>query len=322
MSQSILFTKKTKAELLEEYEKLQKQVEELKANAHAVHDPSAVDFVRSVKDRSVSSMRPTMESAKRETLTAIETLSQSIEQTFREVTGKVEAQQQTFLDLQKAIDLSRQTLEHEYHLTVAAQALEQLLADYEEKKVAMEAEYSTLDQELAAQMEQKRKQWNREKEEYEYATKLERARDEAQFESVREEKEQNMATREGEIKAKEVEFADFKRQVETFPARLQKDISEAETRVLERMNREWETKMEFARKESESQRQLMQAEIIHFQEKLTRQTEDNQLLRREVEEANKKSQELAVKVIENSRPLPPVEKQEPRKEWHQGNQRP
>ena len=123
MAQATLLTKKTKTDLLEEYNKLLEQYEELKMTARIVGDPQSAALLGRTKDFTVEKLT-----------SAIGELRGAFNESVSQLSDKLLAEAGKLNELQQAIELSKKNLELNYHIQVGAETLERLVQDYETKK--------------------------------------------------------------------------------------------------------------------------------------------------------------------------------------------
>ncbi|MEK7189473.1 MAG: hypothetical protein AAB666_00640, partial [Patescibacteria group bacterium] len=166
--------KKTKTELLEEYDKLLAQHEELRRTAQLVGDPQSVALISKVEGYTMDQL----------TL-SITDLKSSVNATLNELADKLIAEAQKFGEIQKAIAIAKKNLELHYHTQVAADTLDRLVADYKTRSVELEEKIST-----------ERRVWAREQEERGYTLDMVSRR--AQEEFAEREAKQDRALKERE----------------------------------------------------------------------------------------------------------------------------
>jgi hypothetical protein len=219
---------------------------------------------------------------------SITDLRGSLNSTLNELSEKLLTEAEKFGEIQNALDVSKKNLELHYSIQVAAETLQGLVLENRNKK-----------QELSEEVEQKRREWSREQEEYGYNTGRQRKRDDQNFEEEKIRKEKELAQRESQLKEKEDDYAILKSQVEKFPDRLEKESSRREAELLKKLEQRFQGELERERKEWESQKNIFKMKDENAQAHIKRLSIEIQTLRQETERANKKAQELAVKVIES-----------------------
>lgn len=296
MSQSQLpFSKMTKAELSDEYRKLLDKYEELKTTARVVGDPKSAELLERVREYT----------AEHVTASCAE-LKAGFAKTVDEFAGRLLAEAKKLGEIQQAMELSKKNLELHYHIQVAAETLQQLVTEHEAKQQALAKETATRRQAFSDEIETAKRDWQREQEEHEYQKKLERRRaDEADAEA-RAKKEQELATRVEQLRQQEAEVRQLRQQVEAMPAQLEKALAQREQEVTKRLRAQADADMAAMKKDWAAAKNILDLKISTQHDQLKQQTAEIAALRQEAERANRKAQELAVKVIESGRGIAPA----------------
>lgn len=276
-------SKRTKQEILDEYEKLQEQLEDLRSTAQTVHSQSAIDLVEKTKiktpqtiDKSFGDFQASLQAHVMEMRTSL--LDQTV----------------TLQDLQKAIDLSRQQLELQRHMTVAADAIDILVGEHTKKATAFEAEMEEKKRSLEEQIATRKKQWEREAEEYEYQKKLQQERDQVAIA----EREKALDARELIIREKEQEVAQMKKTIEQFPTELDLSLKKRTEEITSTLSQQFTHEKALLEKETSGQVRLLELTVKNLEERLETQRQELASLKQQAEEANAKAQTLAIKAIE------------------------
>ena len=197
-------------------------------------------------------------------------------------------------DVQKAVEISRQQLELQRNITLAADSLDQLVEENTTRAEMFESDMERKKQEIDEQMAAKKKIWEREMEEYEYQKKLARERD--QIEAA--EREKTLEAREAAMRAQELEVAQMKKTIEGFPAELESTLVKRECEVTERLTQQSSYERALLEKETSAQARLLELTVKNLEERLAAHLQEITSLKQQTEEANAKSQELAIKAIE------------------------
>lgn len=304
MSQAPL-PKMTKSELAEEYQKLLEKYDELKMTARVVGEPKNAELLERVREYTA------------EHLTAsLATLKAEFGKTVDEFSGRLLAEAQKLGDLQQAMDLSKKNLELHYHIQVAAETLQQLVTEHETKQRELAKAASLNRQTVADEMDTARRDWEREQEEHTYRIKVQRQRAEEQYAEAQAKREQEFQERVDRLRQQEVDVQNLRKQVEAMPAQLEKALTLREQEVAKRLRAQADTELAAAKKDWAAAKNLLELTIGTQHDQLKQQSAEVAALRQEAERANRKAQELAVKVIESGRgiaagaeekalPLPP-----------------
>ncbi len=284
MNQSIsVLSKRTKQDILNEYERLQEQLEDLRSVSQTVHSQPAMELIEKVKAKTPQ----TIDQSFGEFQTSLQTH-------LREMRTSLLDQTTTLQDVQKAIELSRQQLELQRNITIAADTLDLLVEDQTKRSLAFEMEAEKRKQDLDEQISTRKKAWEREAEEYVYQQKLKQERD--QVETA--EREKTLSTREAMIRTQEQEFVQMKQKVEQHPKAIELALEQCEKEVIVRISQEFAHEKALLEKETSTQIRLLELTAKNLQDRLNAQDQQFDSLRQQAQEANEKAQALAVKAIE------------------------
>jgi hypothetical protein len=281
--------KRTKTELLEEYNKLLQKYEELKMASSLVYSSSSCELMEKVKTYTPDALTK-----------AVGELKATLEATLRDLNERIALEMQKLSEIQNAIQISKKNLELQYHVQVAAETLEQLVKEYGAKKQEFDREAAASRQGLEEEISAKKRAWGREQEEYAYNLKLQRAREEQEYKEGKTRTEQEIIQREAALKQQETELLNLRAQAAETPAKLQKALAEHEQAVSKRLRSEFEYTMELTKRDWRLEKGTYELKLSTLQEQVKRQTEENAALKHEAERANQKAQELAVKVVEST----------------------
>lgn len=281
-------SKKTKAELMEEYQQLMRRYDELKVTARALQDPRTAELLDRTKDYTASKLAESQEQ-----------LRSVFNASVNQLADKLQAEAQKLTDLQEAVSVSHKQLELNYHIQVAAVTLEQLVADHEAKQQALAADYVGRTRELEEKIEEKKRTWMREQEEYEYQIKLRRKRDEESFVEERARRERAYADREAAMKAQEAEVIAFRKQAEDAPKQLERALAARGQEVKKQLEDGFEQERALDRKEWEARKSMFELTIKNLETTIKRQDAEISSLRQDADQARQKAQELAISFIES-----------------------
>ncbi len=293
-------SKKTKADILNEYEKLLRDFEDAKQGARMAHEPTNIQQVSTVKkDFTVRAVEEGIDGLKSTVGTNLGELSKRFGDVLDALLRQTSSEAEKFTELQKAVEISKKQLETQYHIEVAARTLEDLVAQHEEKKLRLEQEYARKTIELEDGAETKRRDRKREEEQYEYDTKLRRSREQAQFDEKRRVMEAELKRREDAVKMGEEEMKRLRDDAAKAPSLFEKELAAREIEVSKHLEAEHKREIEILHKDWESEKRLTEARMKTLEDQNKRLESEVLALKKEVEAANKKSQDLAVRVIES-----------------------
>jgi hypothetical protein len=284
MTQTFLpLVKRTKQEIIEEYEKLQEKLEDLELTAKTVHSPASVELIEKAKTKSPQTIDKIFAD-----------FQTALNGHMTDVRTSLVEQSLSLQDLQKAVELSKEQLNLQYNIVLAADSLNQLVDEQTRRTVTFETDFEQRKRQLDEEMVLKKKVWDREAEEYEYHKKLKRERDQIETE----EKEKTLAVRETAIREQEQEIAQLKKSVEQFPKELEIAINKREHEVTEKLTEQFAHEKALKEKETDAQIELLKLTVKNLEERLTSQIQEAVTYKNQAEEANAKAQTLAIKAIE------------------------
>lgn len=299
--------KRTKQEIVEEYEKLKEKLEDLDLSAKTIHGMASVELI---------------EKAKNKTPQTIDKIFSDFQTALHAHTAEVRTalieQSSSLQDLQKAVELSKEQLNLQYNIVLAADSLNQLVEEQTRRSVAFETEFEQRRRRLDEEIASKKKVWERDVEEYEYQKKLKQERDQVETE----EKEKLLAAREAAIRTQEQEIAQMKKTIEQFPKELEVATDKRESEVSEKLIGQFEHEKALKERETAAQVDLLKLTVKNLEERLVGQIQEAVVCKNQAEEANAKAQALAIKAIERpttvvapSSPMSP-----PQQSYHNQNQ--
>ena len=218
--------------------------------------------------------------------------------------------------------LETKELERLHKIDVAAAALDQLIQDYRTQQAQLESEMAARreawegeEQERAAAEKEHedslKKQRQREMEEYEYKKALERKKAQDKYdeeihlmEKRNKEKqemlEKSWQQRETSIKEKEEEWARFKKEVDEFPTRLKREIDKAVADAVKSAEDRFQQQMVLVQKDGEAEKRVAELQIQSLQNAIARQSAEVDMLHKQLDEAKRQVQDIAVKAIEGA----------------------
>jgi hypothetical protein len=298
MAQSNL-SKKTKSEIIADYEKLLASFDEAKGAANTLFSAKNEEIITKSKNELTSEQaREAIKKLKLNVSEKLNDFSQSINLSLGQIFDQINAQVENFSQLRKAIDISSDQLRVEHQIEITAESLESLMGEFQSRRNALEQEISAKEKELESEIEAKRMEWEREQEEYGYELKLKRKREEDEYRYIQEQREQSLKTREDEIKKQEDELVRLRKECEETPSRIEKQVGQREQELKKNIEASFKQKYEEDKKELEFDKKITETRIKSLESQIKELEIGLALARKDADTANKKAQELAVKVIE------------------------
>ena len=307
--------KRPKAEIQQEFSAIRDEVQADRESADAKADELA--------RHKESEIRQAVDGISVDTVVEqISKLGLEVSRSLSGISEKLVEEVSRLASLRQAVALERQELERLHKIDVAATALDQMVQDYEQQKAQLESEIAaqrssweesvqTAERERKEQEEALKKQRQREIDDYEYKKNLERKRAQDKYdEDLRqqekknkerqEELEKSWAQREGTLREQEEELARLRKEVSDFPARLQREIQQAAEKAAHDARQQSEQQTVLLKKEAESDRRIAELQIKTLEDMVARQNAQIQAMQKQMDEAKKQVQDIAVRAIEGA----------------------
>lgn len=307
--------RRSRAEVQKDFSKLVDEVEQQKETASLKADELS-------RLRETEIRRAVAEVTVDDVVQRTSGLGLEITKSLAQLSEKLVAEVEKLQNVREAVSLETKELERLHKIDIAATTLDQLIQDYGKQKEELEAEISSR-REAWAEEEQERerqqkeleenlkKQRQREAEEYEYKKSLERKKAQDKYEEEmrlleknnkerQEALEKGWQQREAVVKEKEEEWARLKKEVEEFPARLKKEIDAAVAAAVKVVEQRSEQQIVLLKKDSEAEKRIAELQIKSLQDTIARQSVEIETLHKQMEEAKRQVQDIAVKAIEGA----------------------
>ncbi|MCP3061399.1 kinetoplast-associated protein [Myxococcus sp. K38C18041901] len=246
----------------------------------------------------------------------------TIGKTLAGINEQVIALVEEMKQLDEAIRLKTEELTELHGKDVAASAVDVLVAEYDVRKAQLQEEMELLQKDIEETRERAASEAATEKaaaalararaeEQYAYDVTVQRKKEQDAFaeglrvqaatERDRKEKlEKDWAGREEQLKSREKELEDLRKQVSEFPAQLKKEADTAAAIVGNRVKADWELKLTLANKDAETAQKVASMEIASLKETSTKQAQALQVLQTELAEAKRQVQAIAEKALESA----------------------
>lgn len=281
-------SKKTKTELVEEYNKLLEKYDELKMTSQALGDKRNLEIFEKAKDYTFDKIA-----------LSITNLKNELNSILNQLSDKLFSETQKLNELQQAMELSKKHLEVNYGIQIAADTLQNLVTEHESKKKEFEKELAFKKLEIEEEVEKVRRDRRREEEEYEYDTAFKHRRKEEAYQEEATKRENALEERERNMKEQEIEIQNMRKQMDDFPKQLDNALRQREQETTKNLKVEFEHTIGSMKKDWNAEKNIFEMQIKNLEEQLKRQSSEAIMLRQEAERANKKAQELAIKIVES-----------------------
>jgi hypothetical protein len=305
---------RTKAEVQEEFAQIAEEVE-----SQEPADPKTTELGR----RQEAELRAAVDGVSVDgVVQKITHLGLEISRSLTAVSERLVEQVQQLDRVRQAVQLEKTELERLHKIDVAATALDQLVAEHRAQQEKLEAEHVELEASRAQEDKERerlrkeqedalRKARDREAEEYEYKKSTERKKAQDKFDEQmqkldkqnrekQEAQEKDWAQREASLKAREEELAVLRKDAETFPARLKKEVDAAVAAALETAKRQSETERQLMTKDLEGDRRAHALQLKALEETVAKQAVQLADLQQQLASAQKQVQDIAVRALDSA----------------------
>lgn len=307
--------RRSKADVQQEFAEIQTEVKSARETADA-----KADDVERLKDEET---RRAVEAVTVETtVEQISRLGLDVSRALSAVSEKLVDEVNRLTTLRAAVELERAELERLHKIDIAATALDLLVQEHAKQKAEFESEMAVqqsvweenvekTERERKEQEDALKKQRQRDIDEYEYKKNLDRKRAQDKYdEDIRllekknrekqETLEKGWAQREAALKEQEDELQRLRKESTEFPARLEKELRRAAEQAAKEVRQQAEQQTLLAQKEAEADRRMAELQIKTLDDLVTRQNGQITDLQKQLDEAKRQVQEIAVRAIEGA----------------------
>jgi hypothetical protein len=307
--------KRAKAEIQQEFSEIQDEIRAVRDSADAKADELArhkeSDVRQAVEGLSVDGV-----------VEQISKLGLDISRALSGISEKLVEEVNQLATLRAAVGLERQELDRLHKIDVAAIALDQLVQEYEKQKQQLEGEIATqrsvweenvqtAERERKEQDDALKKQRQREIDDYEYKKSQERKRAQDKYdEEFRQREKENQerqqaldkawSQREAALGEREEELSRLRKEAADFPTRLQREVQQATTLAAKEAKQQADQQALLLKKEAESDRRVAELQIKTLEDMVSRQNAQIADLQKQMDDAKKQVQEIAVRAIEGA----------------------
>lgn len=183
--------------------------------------------------------------------------------------------------------------------------LQKEIAQIREDWAKEQEEHSRLLIERDQQEELTRK---REKETYQYETSKNRRQEEDEFLEKKLKWEKELQSKKDELQKEKEELLMLRRQVSGFEAELEKAVKEGKLALQKELTDQFTIEKKLREQEVKSEKEILGLKIQNLAQENTRQSQEIIALKKALEEATAQLKDVAVRVIESSKPSQPAVK--------------
>ncbi len=283
-------TRKTKAQLIEEYNQLLANLDQARQTAREVHEPANQQLLTKAKQ---TASQPT---EIEQTLTTLRTkMNQGVGSLSQLIIDQIK-----YLDeLRQAADLMTKDLELHHNIKVSAATLDHLITEHELKKQQFALDEERQQAEQAAELAARQRDWEREQEDKSYQAKQKRKHEQQEFIEDMDLQTRALRDREDELKEQTRELEQLRQQVADIPQILEKKLNQQAKELTARLHNEHKIELDHLQQQHQAAQQILELSVNNLQDDIKRQQSTISSLKQESERANKRSQELAVTIIKS-----------------------
>jgi len=307
--------KRSKAEIDEEFAEIREEV----ASARETPEPKAEEL----RKQRETETRQAVEGVSVEAVVAkISNLGLEVSKSLATLSDQLVQEVNRLATVRDAVSLEQKELERLHKIDVAATAIDQLVQDYSHQKDELEAEIaaqrtawreeqSRSERERKDQEEILKKQRQREAEEFEYRKALDRKKAQDKYEEemkllerANKEKQETLdkswREREAALRGSEEETQRLRNEAAEFPLRLRQESERAAAEAVRACEQKFEQQILILTKDGETEKRLAELRIKALEDSLARQSAQSAALEKQLEEAKRQVQEIAVRAIEGA----------------------
>jgi hypothetical protein len=234
-----------------------------------------------------------------------------VQQSLATLSSKLTEQLQVLQNIEKSIELKQEEMRQLLDIEAKEVDLDQLQARIDETRLGWEKEQEQKKKLFIEQQSERNKQWAREQEEYGYKTTTERHKSEEEFnykmalaERANKEKqaelEKTWSLRENELKKRENELVELRKQVESIPELVKKESNGAVAIATNSLKKEYETKVLLAAKDAEMAQKLSAQEVASLQATIAKLNAQIDSLKAQNDQAQRDVKEISAKALESA----------------------
>ena len=316
--------KNTKAEILKAYESLLHGIKSAKADL-----PKQVQEEKQRKEALEKVSNITGEGIVKNINALKVGLNNSLDEILQSLTNEFKKLE----EIRTAIAMEKQSLEDLYSLSANTDSLAAMLLTQKEKKENFEKEMTQKEEAFAYQMTSQKEQWEvgkakqkaeekeyiddltkrrkREEEEYAYNLKIKRQKEQDEYDLKKSQLEkgltdkkaqfeQEISSRELNLKNTEAELAELRKNNTAFPAMLDKALKDKEAEVSKQLQTKFGFDIKLMEKQNEADIRLKDQTINSLQERIKELIEQLKEYTDKANRAEANVKDIAVKAIENA----------------------
>lgn len=238
-------------------------------------------------------------------------LQVSIQSTLANISGNITNKLAELHNTEEVITSLEDRLNELYLIEKEALSLEEMRKARNEENEKYQKMIAARDTEWSEEEADRAKAWQRAEEEYKYeiAQKQKKFIDEFNAEVEAHKRAERVRTldlnqswtvRENELKAREAEFNDYKKQVTEFPTVLKTELAKAEAIVGNSMKKQFEHQLELAKKDMEAAKNMSESRIQALQIQVGQMVDQIKELNVQLYESRKDAKDVTAQALQSA----------------------
>lgn len=303
--QQIITQRSTKADLFNAYQEMKEKVEISQKNQLPLPQQAEI------KKEEEKILQKTENLLPQNLEDDISSLHKKVQGTLNGLRDKLVQESEKLGELRKAIEIETKRLEEVYDIKLANDTLQTLIADYEIKQKELEKRKTGEEALITDEMEQNRKAWEREKEEYKYNLKIERQKEEdiysieqnkkrLEWQDAMNKKEAELNEKEEGLNNRTEQIENMKAQIDEFPKKIEAAVENAKKEKEANLQKDFNVQRQIAESQWNSEKNMFEVRIDNSQEIIKNQNTEIASLKKSLYEANQRAQSLATTIVENA----------------------
>ncbi len=294
--------KNSKADILSAFEEMKQKYEEAKNQM----SPAQLDLQKKEEENILAKTASYAPDALENDIAA---LRKKIQASLDELAVSLAEESKKLSEIKSAAAIESERLKTARQMELAAEALDILLTDYQTKEKELAAKQRATEETMAQEIARRKKDWEREQEEYAYNQKIARKKEEDGYEmeqgkkeALRKEalakKEAETTERENILRAREEAIKKMEAEIAALPAKLEQAALNGKQQAEETMRKDFAVEKRLAEQEWRAEKNAYEAKIAGLQENAKAAAAEIKSLKDSLAASNQHAQTLAATVIE------------------------
>ncbi len=239
------------------------------------------------------------------------TLQTSLQTTLAGLSAGVATKIEQMKQVDEAIELKEERLKELFGIEQEAMDIESIKQQKADEEESFDKTREKRDAEWADEANARAKNWQREREEHDYAMAQQKKRALEEYtaevserkrrEQIRQEElQRGWDAREAALKAQEAEVVELRKQVAEFDAKLKSEVAKAEAIVGNRLKKDYEHETALLKRDSDAAQKLADAEKLALNNTIANLSEQIDSLEKAVVTAQKDAKEAVIAALDSA----------------------